>query len=187
MSFVFPASDLDRKVKAVALQLRRHLTLGSVPQNLIGLTGVGNPNSESFEGLRFVQQQGTGEIGDATTYVTAQVIFPDDEEPGVPRVRIVDVIPEDDPQEWFDQEVVRFRAIVDCWANEYMGVVTEGAEPGGADSDLAEWVWNLLTNKDAMDGAGFIGAQCRPGALEIQNLAFHIPMTISFECYFSQT
>jgi hypothetical protein len=183
--FVFPVTDRFRKTDVVKRQMRRFLSLGDVSYGLIGLSGVGNVNSDTFEGLRFVQQEGTGASGDKTMYAVAEVIFPDDSEPGMPHVKILDVTPLGSPEAWGDdQEKCRFSIVLDCWANANMGVVTDGYEPDGADSELAEWVWNMVGHFEAMTDAGFYDSDARPGTLAISSIEYHIPITVECECYF---
>lgn len=174
INYVFPAGVRHELSDAVAAVLQAYLQDGDGDYDLPGLN----------EMPQFVLRMGSGAPGDETQYTTAPVIFPDDEEPGVPRVRIVQCYPTGGPQEWGDdEEVWNFQLAVDCRATEAGGTLTEGTDPFGADSILSDAVMHLLSHWDAMCAAGFVNAQATPGALNISGVDFHIPITVTCEVY----
>ena len=181
--YVFPASTRSQQSVAVALVFQAYLQEGA--------QGKDRDDIEySIDGLdvfpQFKIREGSGAAGDEEVFSPAAVIFPDDEKPGVPFVRIASVIPQGTPEPWGEnQEVTNWRITLDCDASEYSGVVTQGANPGGSDAILSDAVWSLVTHFEAMHDAGFVNADATPGALDVQGIDFHIPITVTFLTYTS--
>jgi hypothetical protein len=177
MSYVFPAAVRAELAIAVAVQLQTYLETGDTDFDLVGLN----------EAPLFLLRAGSGEAGDESEYSGAQIIYPDDEQPGAPFVRVLEVTPTASPEDWGDdQESSSWRVVLDCNANEFQGTVTEGHAPGGADSLLSDAVWNLLSHFEAMQEAGFYNANATPGNLSGEGIATHLPITVTFEIYVSK-
>jgi hypothetical protein len=184
--YVYPHSARRQLADAVASQIAAYLADGDVVAGVIGLDGMGDVQGD-FQGLRFVQSIGSGVEGDETTYVTAPIIFADDEEPLIPRVKIVDVTFEGALQEWGDEEEqVHVRALLDCWSNEYTGTITGGLEPHGTDSLLAGWVYGMLSNFETMQSWGFHDANVIPHSADTAGINLHVPLIVTAEIYISK-
>lgn len=180
--YVFPASTRVQQSVAVALRLEDYLRENhesSEDGNEYSITGLDS-------GPLFKVREGSGAIGDEPVFSAAKVIFPDDEKPGVPFVRIAQVIPQGSPMPWGeDEEVTQWQVTIDCDASEYSDVVTENENPAGADAVLSNAVWSLVTHFEAMGKAGFVNADATTGALDIRGVEFRIPITVTFETYTS--
>jgi hypothetical protein len=173
-NYIFPKEARSQLGVAVALQLAQYLQNGDVDYDLDGL------NVSPL----FIIRAGSGIEGDETQSSGAEIIFPDDEKPGAPFVRIAQVKPLAAPDAWGDDaEVSLWQVTLDCSANEFQAAVTAGAQPGGSDAVLSDAVWHLLTHFDAMYAAGFVNAEATPGALDVEDLEYHIPITVTFEIY----
>lgn len=174
VNYVFPAGVRHELADAVAAVLQAYLLDGSEAYELAGLN----------ETPDFVLRLGSGEPGDETQYTQAAVIFPDDEEPGVPRVKIAQCYPTGSPQPWGeDEEVWPFIFVVDVQASDFTGAVTADIDPFGADSILSDAVMHLLSHWEAMCAAGFVNAQATPGAQGVSGVAFNIPISVTCEIY----
>lgn len=177
-NYVFPAGVRHELSDAVAVILQQYLLGGSPTYELLGLN----------EAPQFVLSVGSGAPGDETQYTKAQVLFPDDENPGAPHVRIAQVHPTGSPRDWGDdQEIWPFNFAVDCRASEYTGALTAAQDPFGADSILSDAVMNLLSHWDAMCEVGFVAVEVTPGALGISGVDFHIPISVACEVYVAKS
>jgi hypothetical protein len=174
MSFIFPFSVREGLSIAVAGQLQTFLEEGSEQHEMAGLNAA----------PLFTVRQGSGAPGDESLIESAQVIFPDDDAPGVPHVKIAQVFPNGTPSPWGDtEESSRWTAVLDCRINDFQGGINAGHAPGGADDVLSDAVWNLVSNYDAMEEMGFYDSNATPGAQDMQGISYQVPITLTFEIY----
>lgn len=82
-NYVFPGAVRHELSDAVAVILQQYLLDGNTDYGLSGLQNAPD----------FLLRMGSGSNGDETQYTKAAVIFPDDVEPGIPRVRIAQCYP----------------------------------------------------------------------------------------------
>lgn len=147
-------------------RLRRYLLLGDLSRGVVGLWGTEagveagmastqpgfdleayepDANAEGFDGLRFVQREGTGVAGDETVYIAPGVIFEDDLEPGGPHLRLELLGSEAGPV--VGSSLWRIRLTSSARVSE--GALTAGVDARSAENLLASWARRMLTGESA--------------------------------------
>jgi hypothetical protein len=163
--------------------LAAYLREGDPARGIVGLNGVGDVASNDFDGLRFCLSEGTGTPDDPPLYAKAQVVFQDDDLPGVPCARITLAGGSDDefdPNGW---SLCRWQLRIEVSALSADGALTPGQSARSAEDVLSSWIRRRLRGNKAYGALverGFERPELRLEGELSRDQWFRNPMIFSF-------
>lgn len=139
---------------------------------------------------RFVLRPGSGKPGDEPVLGNAEIIYLNDDPPGGPYVRII-VDEMGNAEDWPPNQVLQPVAfVVDNYADEWAGTLTEGRDAHDATAALQGVTWRLLSPvkliRPLLKTWGFCNPGTRAGAPEREGITLRAPFTFGADIYYRQ-